>query len=81
MVALTLAIPQSCFADEFRIPYGVKTRQFVDEMKQYGYDFGGGDDSDGHVEDKGNKFIVFTNRGATEYTMDKIVETAKRCKR
>lgn len=78
---LLMAIATSCFADEFRVPYGVKKNMFLEEMKKEGYDFSGTDDADGHVEDKGNQFIVFTNRGASDYTMDKIQEVAKRCHR
>ena len=78
IVVALISLPSISFADGVVIPASIKVEEFKKEMKHKGMDLYGGDDSDGLVENYGNKIKVITYLPVTMEQMDLMKEAAFR---
>ena len=65
----------SSFADEIEIPFAVHMDKFMEDCVTDGLDLYGRDLSQGFVENKGSRFIVYTYKQATDKQLD-IIKTS-----
>lgn len=78
---LTILLSLGCslsFADEIRIPVSVKVDDFKNECKKSGFDL---NEVDGFVENKGQRFIVYTYKSVTDQQLEIIKDAAWKTKR
>ena len=75
LMGFIISIPTS-FADEIQLPFAVKEKAFIKEMKKNGMDLSRSDKSQGFVEDRGGNFKVFTYKPATLEQLDLIQKIA-----
>ena len=64
------------FADEIEIPFAVHMDKFMEECSANGLDLYGRDSSQGFVENKGSRFIVYTYKMATDEQLSIIKDSA-----
>jgi hypothetical protein len=77
---LTSSVPL-CLADEVRIPFALKEKQFLEELKSRGFDASGSDTSQGFVKNEGGRMKVFSYHTMTPQQLDAIKDSAFKCVR
>lgn len=76
LVLLMMASTTICYADGVIIPGSIKVKAFKKEMKKYGFNLDGEDDSDGYIENYGTKIKVITYKPVTLDDLEVIKKVA-----
>lgn len=70
LTLLALVVCSLSFADEIEIPIAVYMTEFKDCCSDRGLDLYGNRESDGFIQDKAQKFVVYTYRTFNEEQME-----------
>lgn len=75
-IGVIMASTSMSFADGVIIPGSIKIEEFKKVMKENGMDLYGDDESDGFIENEGNKIKVVTYKSVTMEQLEMMKETA-----